>query len=241
MHFFSPAHIMKLVECIMSVYTSEEAAVTSMLVIKKMKKIGILMRDNLEKAGFVGNRMIFPYVLESMLLLEGDSRNNIRPVSITLVDFVIRKFGFLMGPFEMQDMSGLDVGYSIRKEFRDAVKPHSTASLSSRYSKIGDELYLAGRMGSKNKLGYYNYADPKNKTVDAAVLSILSNCSQPLNKPVIEKVTNYGIDLSETDILERLLYPIINEGFKVLEDLLLVSNRPGDIDIIYAYGNCYMC
>ena len=226
---------MRLVECIVTPSTVEQTAATAMAIIKKMKKLGVLMRDIPEKAGFVGNRMIFPYILESMLLLEGDPVNNIKPVSIAYVDFVVKKFGFLMGPFEMQDMSGLDVGYSIRKEFRSA--NHSKSVLSSRYSKIGDELYLAGRLGSKNQLGYYNYTDPKGKIVDQAVVDVISACSEYARK-------NFPLDkneLSEEYILERLIFPIVNEGFKVLEDLVLVSNRPGDVDIIYAHGTSEYC
>jgi 3-hydroxyacyl-CoA dehydrogenase/enoyl-CoA hydratase/carnithine racemase len=217
MHFFSPAHIMKLVEVVRGKETSDAVMRAICTMSRKMQKTGIVVKN---LPGFVGNRMIFNYVLESMLLLE-------EGVSIHRIDNLMVDFGFPMGPFQMQDLAGLDVGYKVRLE-NGLVSEDGSILSGLRYSSIGDKLYKLGRLGCKNGRGFYKYE---------------SGSRIPLPDEEVEElirshvmVPKEDIIVTDEEIMERLLYPLINEGFKVLSDRGVVSGRPGDIDIIFIMG-----
>ena len=196
LHFFTPAHVMKLVEIVLCKVTSVRVLEAAVAATKRLGKIGIMVAN---LPGFVGNRCIFPYFLESMLLLEDFSytmpssssssglagQAGAGAVTVQCVDEAIRDFGFAIGPFQMADLSGLDVGYRIRKEKQmtdhlpasDAggsngrvVSPFKQRPAAAvygqgrRYSRIGDELYHLGRLGMKTGKGFYDYTKPPPKT-----------------------------------------------------------------------------
>lgn len=242
MHFFSPAHIMRLVEVVVGHCTSRAACEVIMAITKRIRKLAVAVAN---LPGFVGNRMVFPYVLESMMLLEDGC-------SVQQVDDAIRSFGFLMGPFQMSDLSGLDIGFSVRKEQgmidkSGAVVSSSSSSSSSlwtsRYCEVADELYRLGRLGVKSGKGFYDYAAEEKTEMakqkkqsgvprgrpDAAVDDVLRQLRD--RKGIVPRS-----DISSKEIVERALFPLVNEGFKILGDGGVISHRPGDIDVVYLNG-----
>lgn len=181
-----------------------------------------------------------------------------------------RDFGFPMGPFEMADLSGLDVGYKIRKEKNliesgvDA-RPAGGSISVQRYSRIGDELYSLGRLGIKNRKGFYSYSkdgkkeqgkspsrDASDKIVEGVITcEILRKHSLQGPGSVSHAHTHTitassGLSAGEEcagrsestaeRVTQRLLYPLINEAFKLLGEGGVVSSRPGDIDIVFLKG-----
>jgi 3-hydroxyacyl-CoA dehydrogenase/enoyl-CoA hydratase/carnithine racemase len=269
MHFFSPAHVMQLVEVVKGSHTSAESVQLLTDLTKRIKKVGVLVKNS---PGFVGNRMIFVYVMEAMLLLEDGA-------SVGQVDMVMRRFGMAMGPFEMSDLSGLDVGYSIRKA-KGLVdeKPASEGAAADtagggtqaeRYSAIADILYQQGHHGVKNGKGFYQYAPPDQGAAAAsgrgsapATGGRRRGAEDPEVTAIVEKerhrkavmhaaarsTVSSGLYESTSTLVQaprgqvdrevelRLLYCLINEGFKLLGEGCVLSNRPGDIDIVYNYG-----
>jgi 3-hydroxyacyl-CoA dehydrogenase len=204
MHFFSPANIMKLLEIVRGKATSFEALKTAMDVGQRMGKVGVVSGVCY---GFIGNRMLHKRSTEvERLMIEGAL-----PAEI---DAAVTGFGFPMGPCAMGDLAGLDVGWRIRKE-RGATAP------------ISDALCEAGRFGQKTGKGYYLY-EPGSRVPrpDPEVDALIVATSKRLG------VTRRAIDASE--ILERMLYPMINEGARILEEG--IAMRPGDIDVVWVYG-----
>lgn len=209
-HFFSPANVMKLMENVRGEKTSAETIATVMDLSKKLKKIGVLVGVC---DGFVGNRMLGPYLREAGFLLEEGAL----PAQ---VDKAIYQFGFPMGPFAMMDLAGNDVGWRIRKRQR-AENPNNL-----RYSDIADQICELGRFGQKTGGGWHDYADGRTATPSAKVEEI-----------VLEASKRQGIErreISDQEIIERCLYPLINEGARVLEEG--IAMRPSDIDIVWLFG-----
>ena len=208
---------MKLVEIVSSKYTSDKTIAFVRAHTKKINKVGVVV-NNCD--GFVGNRMIRPYTDEMLLLLEAGG------CDVMSIDNLIRKFGMALGPFQMSDLAGNDIGYLIKKERR------RKGLLFARVSDLGDELVeKLKRVGQKALKGWYNY--------DAR----LGNGRVPLpSQEVTDFVDSYRIakgitpspQLSPATVVERIIYPLINEGFKILEED--ISCSPSDIDIIYLYG-----
>jgi len=219
MHFFSPAHLMKLVEIVCGDCTSDETVSLVRAHTKKIKKVGVVV-NNCD--GFVGNRMIRTYTTEMLLLLEGGG------CSVVSIDQAIRNFGMALGPFQMSDLAGNDIGYLIKQERKQK------GTLYERESDLGDELVVKHkRAGMKVLKGWYNY-DKR-----------LANGRVPLpSTEVDDYVKSYrasrGLlsasekEVSANAVVERLIYPLINEGFKILEEN--IAYNPSDIDIIYLYG-----
>lgn len=209
-HFFSPANVMKLMENVRGEKTAPETIATVMDLSKKLKKIGVLVGVC---DGFVGNRMLGPYLREAGFLLEEGAL----PAQ---VDKAIHDFGFPMGPFAMMDLAGNDVGWRIRKRQR-AENPNNL-----RYSDIADQICELGRFGQKTGGGWHDYADGRTPTQSAKVEEIVVETSKRLG---IERR-----EISDQEIIERCLYPLINEGAKVLEEG--IAMRPCDIDIVWLFG-----
>lgn len=258
LHFFSPAHVMKLVEIVKCKGTSAETLVLMTDLVKKIRKVGVLVTN---LPGFVGNRMIFVYVMEAMLLLEDGA-------SVKQVDTVMRRFGMAMGPLEMSDLSGLDIGYSIRQA-RGLTSLNTEEGIgreveATRYSAIADILFKMGRKGVKSGQGFYSYASSSepskgrggrrtNKPVareDPEVAAVIER--ERHRKSVSEAAAKESVSSGlyvpssalvdsprskvEAEVQTRLLYSLINEGFRLLGEGGVVSYRPGDIDIVYTYG-----
>ena len=211
LHFFSPANVMRLLEIVRGAKTSPETLAKALGIAKQLGKIGVVA-GNCE--GFIGNRMLHGYLREAGFLLEEGATPQ-------QVDRVIKNFGFPMGPFAMQDLAGLDVGWRIRKG-KLAVAPPV-----GRYSRVGDALCEAGRFGQKTGAGYYRYRDGDRTPIP-----------DPEVDEMVERYARLdGIKprlLSDEEILTRCMYPLINEAAAILEEG--IASRAGDIDVIWVYG-----
>jgi 3-hydroxyacyl-CoA dehydrogenase len=211
LHFFSPANVMKLLEIVRADKTSDEVIKTAMKLAKTIRKVGVLVGVCF---GFVGNRMIEVYGREAnRLMLEGATPEQ--------VDRVIMQLGMPMGPFTMGDMAGLDIGYFVRQS-RKAFIEHDPS-----YCVVADELVEAGRVGLKVGKGVYNYEPGQRKPIfDPSVMEIAARKAKELG---IEQR-----EISDQEILERCIYPLINEGANILQEG--IAQRASDIDVIYVYG-----
>ena len=213
LHFFSPAHVMRLVEVVRGARTSPEALRTAMTMIKTLKKIGVLA-GNCD--GFVGNRMLAGYRRESeFVILEGASPQQ--------VDKALVDFGMSMGPHTMGDMAGLDVGAASRKRRRaEGRLPHD-----DRFAVIADRLVAEGRYGQKTGAGMYRYDKGSHQALPDPVVEQLIDAEAARLKITRRPVT-------DEEIVARCIYPLINEGARILEEGM--AQRPGDIDVIWANG-----
>ncbi|MCG2627492.1 3-hydroxyacyl-CoA dehydrogenase NAD-binding domain-containing protein [Bradyrhizobium sp. WYCCWR 13023] len=204
MHFFSPANVMKLCEIVRADKTAPDALVTAVTIARKIAKVPAVVGVC---DGFVGNRMLAQRGKQSeKLLFEGALPQQ--------VDAVVTKFGMPMGPFAMGDLAGLDIGWRSRKD--RGIK-----------SEIADALCEAGRFGQKTGKGYYKYE---------------AGSRAPMPDPEVEKLIDETLlrlgrkkrIVSDDEILERMMYPMINEGAKILEEG--IAARPSDIDVVWLYG-----
>jgi len=210
MHFFSPANVMRLLENVRGEKTADDVIATVMSFSKRIGKIGAMVGVC---DGFVGNRMLHQRTRESAYLVEEGA-------SPEQVDKVLFDFGFPMGAFTMADMAGLDVGYKVREERRKAGK------VEKRDSVWIDKIVELGRHGQKTNAGVYKYEDGRTPIPDPIVKALIAECAKEAG---IEQR-----DISDQEILERCLYPMINEGAKILEEG--IAARPLDIDIIWING-----
>ncbi len=210
MHFFSPANVMRLLENVRGAKTADDVIATVMSFSKRIGKIGVMVGVC---DGFVGNRMLHQRTRESAFLVEEGA-------SPEQVDKVLFDFGFPMGAFAMADMAGLDVGYKVREERRKAGK------IEKRDSVWIDKIVEMGRHGQKTNAGVYKYEDGRTPIPDPVVKELIAECAKEAG---IEQRA-----ISDQEILERCLYPMINEGAKILEEG--IAARPLDIDIIWING-----
>jgi 3-hydroxyacyl-CoA dehydrogenase len=204
MHFFSPANVMKLLEIVRGEASSHQSIATAIAAGKILGKIPVVV-GNCD--GFVGNRMLARRTTEcERLLLEGALPQD--------VDAVVQKFGFPMGPYAMGDLAGLDVGWRIRKH-RGVKAP------------VSDALCEQGRYGQKTGKGYYIYeSGARTPTPDPEVIKLAAAKAEELG--IMRR------NISETEIFERMFYPMINEAARILEEGIAV--RASDIDVVWAYG-----
>ncbi len=209
-HFFSPANVMRLLEIVRGAKTAKDVLATTMKLAKTIKKIGVVsgVCD-----GFIGNRMIEQYSRQAGFLLEEGA-------SPEQVDQAIEKIGFAMGPFRMSDLAGNDVSWYIRKR-RYLEKP------KVRYSKTADLICEQGRFGQKTSAGWYDYkAGDRTPYPSALVQGILEAHRKTLG------ITPRQI--GDDEIVERLMYALVNEGALILEQG--IAMRAVDIDMIYMSG-----
>jgi len=211
MHFFSPAHIMKLLEVVRGEKTADDVLATVMALGKKIRKVAVVSGVCY---GFIGNRMLQGYFREAQLcLIEGGT-----PESI---DAALYDWGMAMGPISVADLAGLDIGSKARAALSEDQKGDPKAY------RVPDALVEAGRLGQKSGAGFYHYdPDTRQKTPDAEVMEIVEREALALG------ITRRSVDAEE--ILDRLVFALINEGMKILEEG--IAQRPGDIDVVYAYG-----
>ncbi|NXS68035.1 ECHP enzyme, partial [Pandion haliaetus] len=216
-HFFSPAHVMRLLEIIYGHHTSPTAIATAMQLAKVLKKVGVVVGNCF---GFVGNRMMFPYVQQAVFLLEEGSRPE-------AVDQVLEGFGFKIGPFRMSDLAGLDVGWRSRKGqgLTGASLPPGTPArqrYGHRYSPLPDLLCENGRFGQKTGKGWYQYEKAGGRTAkpDPWLHNFLSQYRDT------HHIKTRFIDQEE--ILERCLFSLINEGFDILAEG--IASSPEHLD-----------
>ena len=208
LHFFSPANIMKLLEVVRADETAKDVMATAMTLARRIGKVAVPAGVCF---GFIGNRMLEAYGGEAQALaLEGA-----KPAE---VDGAMERWGLAMGPFAMSDLAGLDVGYRIRKERT------LTNEQKARYS-FADGVVEQGRLGQKSGKGYYRY-EGRTRVTDPEVEAFAAARAAALG--VAQR------SISETEILERLLFALVNEGAKILTEG--VALRSGDIDTIYVNG-----
>ncbi len=210
-HFFSPANVMKLMENVRGDKTAPDVIATVMKLSKDINKVGVMVGVC---NGFVGNRMLYAYRSQAEFLLEEGALPQ-------QVDKVISDFGFPMGPFTMGDLAGLDVGYLVRQHRREIEPP------THRESYIGDRIVEMGRHGQKNRKGWYLYEEGSRTPVpDPEIEELIVGISRELG---IERRS-----VTDQELLERCIYPLINEGAKIFGEGIAI--RPSDIDLIWIYG-----
>lgn len=210
MHFFSPANVMKLLEVVRGKATAKDVLATVMQIAKKIKKTAVVsgVCD-----GFIGNRMIEQYSRQAGFLLdEGATPQQ--------VDKAAEKFGFAMGPFRMGDLAGNDIGWAIRKR-RVVEKP------GMKYSASADRLCELGRFGQKTGKGWYDYQAGKRDAIPSQeVLDMIDAHRKAIG------ITPRKI--SDEEIVQRLVFSLVNEGAHILEDG--IASKSGDIDMVYLTG-----
>lgn len=210
MHFFSPANVMRLLEVVRGDKTAKDVLATAMAVAKKIRKTAVVsgVCD-----GFIGNRMIEQYSRQAGFLLDEGA-------TPTQVDKAVEKFGFAMGPFRMGDLAGNDIGWAIRKR-RYVEKP------DLKYSANADKLCELGRFGQKTGAGWHDYQPGKRNAIP----------SQLVEGMLAEHRKSLGITprkISDQEIVERLVYALVNEAAHILEDG--IASKASDIDMVYLTG-----
>ena len=212
MHFFSPANVMKLLENVRGKATQKDVIATVMSLSKKIGKIPVLVGVC---EGFVGNRMLRQRGIQSAYMLEEGALPQ-------QIDKVIYDFGFPMGHFAMSDLAGNDVGWRIRQGKKEKEQRNV------RYTGyIADAICELGRFGQKTGSGYFKYNLPDRTPIpDPEVEKIIEETSKKLG------ITRRAI--SDQEILERCLYPMVNEGAKILAEGM--AQRSLDIDVIWVNG-----
>ncbi|XP_053554717.1 peroxisomal bifunctional enzyme [Bombina bombina] len=223
MHFFSPANIMRLLEVVRGRHTSLTTIATAMNLGKTLGKVAVLV-GNCPR--FVGNRMLGPYLEQASYLLE----EGCLPEE---VDQAIEDFGFAMGPFRMMDLAGLDVGWRSRME-SGLTGPKVPAGAparqrnGNRYSPLADMMCELGRFGQKSGKGWYLYEKPggRKSMPDPWIKNFLDEYRST------HQIIRHSITPNE--IVDRCLYALANEGFRILEDG--IASGPEDIDVIYNNG-----
>ena len=204
MHFFSPANVMKLLEVVVARHSSPDAILTAMAVGKAIGKVPV-WSGNCD--GFIGNRMVAKRSAQAERLLQQGAFPQ-------QVDAALTNLGFPMGPLTTNDMSGLDIGYSIRKR-RGTPFP------------IADAIVESGRLGQKTGAGYYRYelgdrTPYPNAETEALIIA------------TSEKLGIARRDIPEEEMVQRLLFPLINEGARILEEGIAL--RASDVDLVWING-----
>jgi 3-hydroxyacyl-CoA dehydrogenase len=210
LHFFSPAHIMRLVEIVKGKATGNQVIATAFALVKSLKKIGVLVGNCY---GFVGNRMMFPYMREAQFLAEEGA-------TPAQVDAALTEWGMAMGIFAVDDMGGLDVLISVRKD------PKHWHFADQRKPIIHQKIYEMGRLGQKTGSGWYKYDANRKATPDPEIEELVRKTAIAASIPQ-RAITN-------DEIIERCLYTMINEGARILEEGYAL--RAADIDVIYLSG-----
>jgi 3-hydroxyacyl-CoA dehydrogenase len=201
MHFFSPANVMKLLEVVRGEKTADDVLATVMALAKPIGKVAVVSGVC---PGFIGNRMLSQrQAPATAMLMEGA-----RPEQI---DKVHVDFGMPMGPFQMSDLAGVDIGWH-----RDP----------TRIESIRDALAAEGRWGQKKQAGFYDYDEKRTPSPSPRVAEIIDEFR--------EKAGKQKRDISDQEIVERTLYPMVNEGAKILAEGM--AQRPSDIDVVWIYG-----
>ncbi|RZV36132.1 MAG: 3-hydroxyacyl-CoA dehydrogenase [Sphingomonadaceae bacterium] len=201
LHFFSPANVMKLLEIVRGAETRDDVLLTSMKLAKKIGKVAVVAGVC---HGFIGNRMLSPRQQQAnALIMEG--------AKYWEVDDVLLEFGFPMGPFQMADLAGIDIGWH-----RDP----------SKVTTIREALCAAERFGQKNGMGFYDYDEARQRTPSDDVQRIIAEFA--------EREGTGQREISKDEIRERLLYPMVNEGAMILDEGM--AQRASDIDVVWING-----
>ena len=210
MHFFSPAHVMKLVEIVPGARTHADCIATVAAVTRRVGKIGVRVGNAF---GFVGNRMLYAYGREKeLMLLEGASPQQI--------DAALEAFGMAMGPNAVGDLAGLDVGWKARQAW--AGKPDDP-----RYYRVSDYLAELGRYGQKTGLGFYRYVgSERRREPDPELPALIRLEAQRLGVPQRE--------FTHAELVDRCVLALVNEGARLIESG--IAQSAADIDVIWCNG-----
>ena len=215
-HFFSPANVMKLLEIVRGRDTSKEVIATSLKLGKRLNKVGVVVGNCF---GFVANRMLAYYMREAYLLLEEGA-------SVSQIDKALTDFGYPVGPFGMQDIAGIDVGWRIRQYLKSVGKTRAEGPQSA----VPDRMYEMGRYGQKTGAGWYRYEPGSRHRIPDPVVEEIA----------AEEAAKRGITrrtVSDEEIIARIMTALANEGARVLEDGFAI--RASDIDVVYVHGFGY--
>jgi 3-hydroxyacyl-CoA dehydrogenase len=210
LHFFSPANVMRLLEIVRGSATSGETIAAALAVAKRLGKVGVVVRN---APGFVGNRMMFPYMYEAQFLVEEGATPE-------QVDRALTNWGMAMGIFAVDDMAGLDVAWRVRQELGQFSEP------GIRKPLVADRLCEMGRFGQKTGSGWYRYGGDRKPSADPEVNALIRQLAAEAGIP--------QRTFTDEEIIERTIYALINEGARVLEDG--VALRAADIDVVYLTG-----
>ncbi|CTQ33328.1 3-hydroxyacyl-CoA dehydrogenase NAD-binding domain-containing protein [Jannaschia rubra] len=207
LHFFSPAHIMKLLEIVVARDTAPDVTATAFALARRLGKIPV--RAGVCD-GFIGNRILSHYrTAADHMVLDGAS-----PYAI---DRAIRDFGFAMGPYQVSDLAGLDIGFATRQRKAADVHPRDRAPT------FADALYHAGRLGRKTKRGYYDYSDDPKGREDTETLRLVQ-----------EARTDASREFTDEEIVRRYMAAMVNEAARVVGDG--IASRPLDVDVVFLHG-----
>jgi 3-hydroxyacyl-CoA dehydrogenase len=210
LHFFSPANVMRLLEIVRGKATSKEVIATAMALAKSLRKVGVLVGNCW---GFVGNRMMLPYMREAQFLVEEGA-------TPAQVDRALYDWGMAMGIFAVDDMGGIDVQWRVRQEHQPSEKP------GLRQPLVLDKLYRMGRLGQKTGAGWYRYDENRKAIPDPEVVALIETTAREAGVP--------RRSVSNEEIIERCIYSMINEGARILEEGYAL--RASDIDTVYLTG-----
>ncbi len=213
LHFFSPANVMRLLEIVRTDTTGNDVIATAFALAKRLGKVGVLSKVCF---GFIGNRMMDPYAREAeRLVLEG--------ATPAQVDAALEEFGMAMGILAVFDMAGVDVGVRARR-----AHPERQPTDDPTFYRASQVLFDQGWLGQKSGKGYYRYAaGSRERLQHDEALQLLAAEGRKLGIARAEQITSI-------EIVERCIYPLINEGARILEEG--VALRPGDIDVVYTAG-----
>ncbi|MBI4909356.1 MAG: enoyl-CoA hydratase/isomerase family protein [Acidobacteria bacterium] len=209
-HFFSPANVMRLLEIVRGMATSNTVIATSMDLARKLRKVGVLVGNC---RGFVGNRMFAPYCRESIFLVE-------EGCTPEQVDGALYRWGMAMGPLAVQDLAGLDVGWRIRKEYKQLEKP------GVRYAELDSMLCEQGHYGQKTGKGFFVYDENRRASPNSDVVAMARDYAAQAG--IAQRTA------SPDEIVERCVYALVNEGARLLEEGFAL--RAVDIDVVYLNG-----
>ena len=210
LHFFSPANVMRLVEVVRGQQTAPDVIAAAMTLAKRLGKVGVLVGNCF---GFVGNRMMFPYMREAQFLVEEGATPE-------QVDAALTNFGMAMGIFAVDDLAGIDIAWRVRQEFRHLEQP------GVRKPLVADQLYAMNRLGQKTGKGWYRYGDDRKAIPDPEVHGLVEKTARAAG------ITRR--EIGDEEIIERTVFAMINEGVRILEEGYAL--RSGDIDTIYLNG-----
>jgi 3-hydroxyacyl-CoA dehydrogenase len=199
---------MRLLEIVRGKATSKEVIATAMALAKTLRKVGVLVGNCW---GFVGNRMMLPYMREAQFLVEEGATPQ-------QVDQALYEWGMAMGIFAVDDMGGLDVQWRVRQEHQE--------DAGLRRPLVLDKLYHMGRLGQKTGAGWYRYDENRKAIPDAAVTALIEQTAQEAGIP--------RRSIGGEEIVERCIYIMINEGARILEEGQAL--RASDIDTVYLAG-----
>jgi 3-hydroxyacyl-CoA dehydrogenase len=210
LHFFSPANVMRLLEVVRGRETSPDVLATALALAKRLRKVAVVsgVCD-----GFIGNRMLDAYLRQAWWLVEEGA-------SPEQVDRAVEEFGFAMGPFRVGDLVGHDVSQAIRQH-RRASRP------DYRVSTLPDKLCAIGRLGQKTGGGWYDYPEGPRRAVPSAAAAQLVQSHR-------EEIGIAPRRVDDAEIVDRLVYALVNEGARILEEG--IAARASDIDVVYLTG-----